>query len=323
MDARRTFIQLYWQGKNLDSWINEYITSFQYDDPSEGESDSLSITLLDTEKKWIGVWIPTKGDYILAAINNVQCGAFLIDDMSFSGRPMQASIKGVSAPANTGFKNTKVSKTWEKVSVQEIASQIAGKYGLSFVYDGPGIVIDSLEQSEQPDSEFLENICKKYGLSMKLYSYKIIIYDDATYESKNAVATIDEEEMLSWSFNSTLDGTYTGGKIQYTNPNDESTIDLVVGDTTRLLESTEKADNLADAKRIIVSAVNDANKVAETISFTLPGLLHQLYSTQVINITGLEAANGRYYITKVSHSVGSGYTLTVEARKIQNRLAVA
>lgn len=320
--GRRTFIQLYYKGQELDQWINDYLTSFSYEDPAAGESDSLSITLHDMEKKWIGKWMPVKGDYLIAAINNEKCGAFLIDDISFSGRPLQANIKGVSTPANTCFKNTKRSKTWKKISIQEIGTQVASTYGLEYIYDGSAIIIDSLEQSEQSDSEFLENLCKKYGLSMKLYSYKLIIYDDAIYEQKQEVATIDEKEMLSWSYNSTLDGTYTGGKIQYTNPNSEKTIDLVVGDSTRLYESTEKADSLEDAKRIIVSAVNEANKELETISFSLPGLLYKIYASNVVEIKGLESANGKYYVTKVSHSVGSGYVMNVEARKIQPRLTV-
>lgn len=320
--GRRTFIQLYYKGEKLDQWINDYLTSFTYDDPAAGESDSISISLRDTEKQWIGKWMPIKGDYLVAAINDKTCGAFLIDDISFSGRPIQANIKGVSTPANTCFKKTKRSKTWEKISIQEIGKQIASVYDLDFVYDGGVVKIDSLEQSEQSDSEFLENLCKKYGLSMKLYYYKLIIYDDAMYEKKEKIKTIDESDMLSWSFNSTLNGTYTGGKIQYTNPNSEKTIDLVVGDSTRLYESTEKADSLQDAKRIIVSAVNEANKDAETISFSLPGLEHELYASNVIEITGLEKANGLYYVSKVSHSVGSGYTISVEARKIQPRLTV-
>lgn len=324
MLARRTFVRLSYKGSKLDKWIDNYVTSFTFDDPASGESDAISLQLRDTNKEWIGAWMPIKGDYVNAYINDVQCGAFLIDDMSFGGRPMSASIKGISAPADTGFKETKRSKTWEMASIQQIGSEIAKTYGLSFMYDADGIRVESLEQSEQTDSEFLTNLCNKYGLSMKLYSNKLIIFDDVRYEAKQAVATIDESEMLpDWSFNTTIQGTYTGGKIQYTDPYSEETIDLVVGDSTRLYESSEKADSLEDAKRIVVAAVNNANKTATTISFSLPGGSRKLYATNTIMITGLGRANGKYFINKVSHSVGGGYTITVEARKLQRRLSIA
>lgn len=320
--ARRTYIQVYYKGKKLDQWINGHVESFTYEDVAAGESDSLSLSLQDIDKKWIGAWKPIMGDIIHAAINDVNHGMFVMDDISFSGRPMTCNIKAVATPLQTGFKKTKVSRTWEKVSVEEIAKGIAAKYGLSITYDAPTVIVDSLEQSEKSDSEFLAELCKKYGLSMKVYAYKIIIYDDAEYEKKQAIKTIDESEMLSWSYNATLNGTYTGGKIQYTNPGNEKTIDLVVGESARLYESTEKADTLEDAKRIVISAVNEANKEAETLSFSVPGLAHKIYASQVINITGLESANGKYFINKVSHSVGGGYILSVEARKIQKRITI-
>ncbi len=323
MDARKAYVHLLYKGKKLDNWIDDYLTSFQYVDPAQGESDTISMTLRDNERKWIGKWMPIKGDYIDAAINEKKCGVFLIDEMNFSGRPTIANIKGVSIPMNSCFKATKRSKTWERVSIQEIGSQIASRYEMKFVYDASVIVIESLEQSEKADSEFLSELCKKYGLSMKVYSNKLIIYDDAVYEQKIAVADIHESYMLSWSYATTINKTYTGGKIQYTSPTTEETIDLVVGDSARLYECTEKADSLEDAKRIVVAAVNEANKSAETISFSVLGTSYNLYASQVINIHDLEDADGRYFITKVTHSVSSsGYVLNVEARKIQKRLSV-
>ena len=63
------------------------------------------------------------------------------------------------------------------------------------------------------------------------------------------------EEMSSFSWNTTLAGSYTGGTITYTDPKPRKTSPIRQAAAKRLLKSSTKADNLADAKRKIEAAV--------------------------------------------------------------------
>lgn len=63
----------------------------------------------------------------------------------------------------------------------------------------------------------MNRLCEDYGLYIKVYFGKIIIYDIDRYESKKAVATYHINDFGDgWSYNTTLTGTYTGATIKYT-----------------------------------------------------------------------------------------------------------
>ena len=53
---------------------------------------------------------------------------------------------------------------------------------------------------------------------MKVYNNKVVIFDIVKQERKDAVLVIREEDTKAWSFNTTIDGTYTGVNLDYTDP---------------------------------------------------------------------------------------------------------
>ena len=303
-----------------------YLENFQYTDPASGESDSISLTLGNWNGKWLAGWFPDKGATLAAriltyswwsksAMVQLVCGTFSLDDISFSGAPDVMTVGAVSTPAADAFKTTERTKTWENSTVQQIAGDIAKRYKLALLYDAPTIKITVLEQSGATDSAFLANICKDYGLSLKVYSSKLVIFDRESYKKKPAVKTIDKGDMLSYTFNTTLAGTYTGGELVYTDAAGKQ-IAYKTGTGPRILKSNARASNAAEAKRKLDAAIKDANHGESTLSFSTMGQ-PTLAAGQTINIAGLGRASGKYYIDKLTHSVGEAYTTAFECSKVQ------
>ena len=58
---------------------------------------------------------------------------------------------------------TKRSQTWEAVTICPVAGEIASRYGLECVYAADEITIKRMEQNKRPDSEFLKELCSRYG----------------------------------------------------------------------------------------------------------------------------------------------------------------
>ena len=227
---RRARVEIEYNGKNITTSLENYLKAFSYTDINTGESDSISISIGDLDRNWIGSWFPTKGDKLTTKIiyenwekENTEevfnCGTFILDDLSFSGWPISGDLGAVSAPANSNFKETKKTKTWESVTLRQIAKEVANNAQVNMYYEEANdITIKSIEQNEQTDSEFLVNLCKDYGLAIKIYSNRITIFNEYTYECKDAKCDIMAKDIQSWTYNTTLSGTYTGGKIKYTNP---------------------------------------------------------------------------------------------------------
>lgn len=325
--ARATII---YNGQNITTSLENQTGGFTYNDPETGSSDDISLTVNDASDKWLNGMFPRLKDRISAVIEVfnwripgdiriLNCGDFLIDDPGFSGPPTQVQFKATSKPADQSFDTQKRTKVWENVTVLQIANEIGGKYGLAVVYTADAINIDSIEQSDQTDSDFINQVCEKYNLSCKIYSHKLVIFDRETYKQGPPVAIIDKGMMESWSYNTTLTGTYTGGKIKYKDEDSGDDVEFTYGSEERLLSVNEKADNQADAEKQIKAAVNKANEDAETMSITIPGDPDRC-STQCVLITGLGVANGKYYCTKVTHSLGSKYTTKLELKKVQKQI---
>ena len=100
----------------------------------------------------------------------LDCGFFILDNYTFSWWPMEGTISAVSVPADSAFRATQRTKTWEKATLQAIGTEIAARAGITLVWDveGEPITVESVEQSEQTDCEFYMNLCNTYGLAMKV-----------------------------------------------------------------------------------------------------------------------------------------------------------
>lgn len=318
----------------LGDKIEQQASALSYTDVASGQSDSVSITLFDIEKEWMGKYMPQKGASLGVKLQltnwgkeekkeTFNCGTFVLDDISFSGRPLSCVLGGVSVPAMDDFKSLKRSKTWEKTTIKNIASEIAKRAGVSLHYSGDSIQIAEIEQNKQTDSAFLYSLCEKYGLAMKVYNNKIVIFSIIAYEKKASVLTLNETDMLSWDYNTTVDGTYTGVKLSYTDPDSDKTITVTIGSKGRMYEQNTQASSKYDAELQAIAMVNGANRKIETMDITIRAN-PKIVASHCVTVKGLGKIDGKYYVDKIVHSVGrGGYQMKLTLHKVQTAIGVA
>lgn len=335
MDPRKATASVSYNGKNIDTKLAEFLRSFSYTDVASGESDSISLVINDKDRKWIKSWFPSKGDSMAASITmknwtkdgekqELSCGQFIIDDFSFSGGPIQLKLEAIAIPANSGFKKTERTKTYENTTLENIANEVAKRAGIKCYYEAGKVSIEKVEQSEKDDCSFLNELVKLYGYAMKIYRNKIVIFSEATYEKKKSVATLTEENIEpNWSWNTTLDGKYTGAKYEYTNNDKNKTFRVTVGSGSRILKVTDSASTLGEAEKITLAKLNEANKNDTTMSVTLTMANKKIIATSCVTIKGLGKLDGKYYVEKVSWDIGSGCKQKLELRKVQERFTKA
>ena len=135
--------------------------------------------------------------------------------------------------------------------------------------------------------------------------------------------TIDESEMIKWEYNETIEGTYTGVDLNYTNPDIDDSINVSMGEEGRMYSINVQANSQYDAELQAAAKVNEANRKMETLTLTIRADI-RIIATLCVDITGLEAINGKYYVDKVKHSIGSsGYTMQLTLHKVQKPIRVA
>ena len=310
--------------------IDTDIEKLAYVDSAADNSDSIDITIDVQDDKWINNWMPEKGATLSAVVNGLhwnrgngmkvlRCGLFTLDDLSYSDMPSTMQMSGVSKPSDSDFSERDREIVWKNTSIKRIGADIAARYGLTFSYDADDYEIESIEQDDT-DSSFYNDLCKDYGLILKVYSKQLWVYDREKYKEKPAVKTYDREgDIIRGSFNytTTLAGTYTGGYFTYTDADKDQDIVCSIGGGSRTKSINQRATSVLDASIQLCAALNNANHEITKISFKVPGEW-SVSAANNICISGYGKLDGKYFVNKVTHSFdkSSGYTAALECSRI-------
>lgn len=338
MVGRRAEPTLTFNGYNVTDQLKAYLSSVKMIDVAAGSSDSISIDMYNAGKIWLTDWYPTKGDEIKGGLifhdwlkdgedERLNLGTFILDSIKFSGGPLSCSFGGLAIPQDQSFKTRQRTKTWENVTLEEIGIEISQRYGLECLYDARYITIDSLEQTDKTDSDFLYSTVKEYGLKMKVYNRRIVIFDMGNLEALDPVTTIRRSDWIDdgWDYEDALEGTYTGAIVKYKGDGSDE-IRVTVGNAdedspkARVLYVNKKCDSEADAVDKGKAEVNTANESATKLSGSIWGK-PEIVSGVTVTVEDLGKANGKYLVDKVTTEVSdSGTKQTVEMHKCYKRL---
>lgn len=310
--------------------IGTDIEKLTYVDNAADNSDSIDITIDAQDNKWINGWLPEKGATISAVVNGLywnhgrgtkvlRCGLFTLDDLSYSDMPSTMQISGVSKPSDSDFSEHDRENVWKNTSIKRIGADIAARYGLTFSYDADDYDIESIEQ-DGTDSSFYNGLCKDYGLILKIYAKQLWVYDREKYKEKPAVKTYHRDGDIirgSFSYTTTLAGTYTGGYFTYTDADKDQDIKCSIGGGTRTKSINQRATSVLDASIQLCAALNNANHEITKISFKVPGEW-SVCAANNICISGYGKLDGKYFVNKITHSFdkSGGYTAALECSRI-------
>ena len=336
MNPRKASVSCFYNGVNATAQIADYLDSFTYTDVASGTSDSISLTLTDRDRKWTGPWFPQKSDRLAPVILTENwsaegdtrffpCGLFRVDDFTFhGGRPVTLDLEGVALPADGAFKAEERTETYEQTNLREIGQRIAERAGIELRYEAANVNVSKTEQSGQTDCDFYNELVTKYGLALKIYHDRLVVFSEAAYEAKPVKATLTESDFESgWEWNTTLSGTYTGVRYQYANSEKDTTITAEAGSGERILKCNEAADNATEARLIALAALNNANKAATTMRLTLSLARPGLIASDCVEIAGFGNLSGKYYVEKITHTLGGGYSMSLELRRVGKRFSDA
>lgn len=335
VDGRRITADVAYNNNNITRDIEDFVDSISFTDNLSGQADDISISLADRERRWVtSAWIPKKGASLNVSLlisagwgqdkqTTRSLGYFEIDELSTNGPPNKISVKATSIPQSSSLKGEKKTKAWEKTNLKKIAGDIAKNNKLSLYYsadDNP--TYDRIDQENQSDVAFLNKLCSDAGLALKIANKKIIILDEADLEREPAVETISRTDprLKEYSGKDSLTTVYKSCRVKYTDAKKKKTFTYTFTPknpplgATRILEVSEEVSSQEAAITLAKKNLRNANKEATTFSIRMAGFL-QLYAGQCINLKDFGAFDGKYIITSLSGSIGSGSETSMELRK--------
>jgi len=334
MLSRRTTLKVKYNDHDITQDISKLIESFSYTDNATGVADSVTLTINDSKGVWMNGWYPEKGDYLKATIETLNweregdnkslfCGAFLIDNPSYSGPPKKVTLDGQSSPINGQFKDVERSKTWRASSFKNIATTIANRSGLKLIFDSQkNPVLTKAVQNKQPDSTFLNDLCIKYGYGLKINNKYLIVYNIEEYEQKEAVAVynLDQSTIVNYSFSTVpLQTNYSHVKMRYKNNGANLWFsygtDQQANDDMKIFKILEIAESYSEAETRCLAKLKELRKSDTKLALTVVGNTKLLGGSCIV-LKDFGRFSGKYFIEDVTHSIAPGYQTTINARRI-------
>lgn len=330
--GRRAWVNIIYKKHTADAMRN-YIESFTYKDCATENFDNISITLDNSDFRFCKSWFPKKKDKLIASIvvkdwnqlgdakKTLRCGTYMIDAPHFSGVPDICQINAICAPENTSFRTAERDKVWKKVTLNELATAITGKYGIGLKFIGSDVSIGTVEQRSTTDCDFLCSMAADYAYGMKIYRSKVLIYDKAKMEAQSTTGTIYKHQILGeYDWNTKIYGTYTGAKMRYTTDEDKEVM-CKVGKGPRWLKVSGTADSIGQARKMALAQLNTENETTTTLTITITGNIKYL-ATETVDIKGLHKLSGKYFIEEAEHNIdcSGGYTTKLTMHKVQRRI---
>ena len=352
--GRRAWLIVTYNGKDISESLAQYVLSFSYTDNLTGQVDDISITLEDRAELWEADWMPERGatlDITICTYNwsdlyseeqDLQLGKFEIDELEVSSAPNVVTIKAVaiSISDDSTLRSTLRSHTWENISVQKAANDIAWQNGMKLQWycdDNPNI--DKLEQNDESDLDVLQKICDDAGFALKVTTDTIIIFDVEKFEKEDVYAEyyhpgttilnivenqpkpVQTDALLNYSFKAKIRDVYKKCHVKYAKDKDKSVIEstFIAPDKKEkegaTLEVHQQVSSQAEADRLAKKKLREKNCEEFTGSFASDGNMG-LCPGETIEMIGFGNFSGKYIITQAKHDISSsGFTSSVEIRK--------
>ena len=164
-------------GKPVASLFNERLISVTITDKEGITSDTISCELNDSNPF---AEIPKKGDTISAMLGYKETGladfgSFTADDPEVRCLPYGMTVNGKGANVRDGFKQRRA-RHWDKKTVKDIVSQIAGENGLEAVVDDEAgsYTYEWFGQQDESDLHVVERLARRHGALFSVKGGKLV-----------------------------------------------------------------------------------------------------------------------------------------------------
>ncbi|MCD8024755.1 MAG: hypothetical protein LUE64_04400 [Candidatus Gastranaerophilales bacterium] len=256
---KKPVVTLKYNGQDASSDFSKYLSSLEFREYEDEQSDELSLSLNDNDNYFSNLWYPEKGDKLECSIgygaDNFSLGIFTIDENSFNfgTEGARLELKALATSTNFSVRTAKITN-WSGYTLNQIAAKIGKSYGFEVLGNTGNISAGTIVQKNESDIAFLKRISRLYGYIFSIKDGYLTFIDLSELENADTLFDLDKTQINSLNLTDTVTKIYGKATVQY--------LDL----KTKTVKSytavgnTEITDTLKIYKRC--SSLNEAQIVA-------------------------------------------------------------
>lgn len=296
-------------------WFKESEVQKASGSSSGSVSGALKIQCAMFRRNWDG----SGADKIL------ECGQFELDSITSQGPPATVTIKATSLSYGNSIRQTKKTFAWENYYLKSIAKRITENNGMGLMYlSSQNPKFSRQEQYKESDIAFLKRLCHDAGCSLKVTNNILVIFDQAEYEAKPSIKTLEIGDGCERYKLSTKDeDSYTSCRVSYTK-SDGTVISSTVyvddynpdDEKNQCLKITRRVSSKAEATKLAHEMLRLHNKFAFEGTFTYPFDPSLCAGCTVRLGESYGAFKGKYMIKRASHKIDSSSTTQITLRHV-------
>lgn len=265
---------------------------------AEGQADSVEIRLNDTRFLWDG-WDPKEGETLTVSKEAATTGTMWIT----SAKPENGLFTLRASSVPKAAIHTRVDKAWENVHLSQIASDIAGKYGLSFEeYGVEDVFYPYLRQQNTSDLVFLREQGIFESCSVLVFDQKLVLFNEPFLEKEAPKGSLKIEAKRDFEYTDDSGKNYQICKVQSGVYKGEFWDQTVQEERTLYPKRNIYVTSNGEATRYAKGILRFANKKNRY------GILYQPFlpdysagSTVHLETTGYLSWDGSVFITRLRH----------------------
>lgn len=303
-------IKIIYSGENIAQKIS--IEKIYYTQYAANHADVLELHFNDTARNWSN-WDDgkMKGQEITVEIGEIKSGKMYISSCTVEGGAFV--LRALSVPLSY---NTTHSKSWEKITLEELAKEIASNHGLNCkTYSTKNKKRKFIQQNNDGDFEFLQRRAELEGACFVIFNGVLNLYDEKKLENDTPGATIDldEPKFTSCSPNDATDRIIKEYTVKNGRFNGTATTREGVETKTEAIDEPLESDN--DALEIATARLRAVNKEARTIVIETD-LRPAISAGSVVKLESSQKKNwaGAAFVYKLRHDLKKNKT-KIWARK--------
>lgn len=317
---------------SLEGKLLDRITKVVASESEKEESDSFE---MESDDRAAGLPLPQGGEKLrlwmgYGGSTLAHMGDYVIDEVGFTGPPMQMQISGKSVDlVNIDIKAPRPISRDNCDTVTDLAKAIAQEHGLEarIHADVDAIVLGHLVQLSESNLSVLSRIAKQYDLSLRLAAGVLTLRPNAARLplSDAALGTqlvLRGQDLGRYRWRSKSRDRYDGAQAHWTEPGEVRRRTISVGGDKAVYDVRHDARSEADAKRIAEAKLHQTARETASLSIELPGKPLLRAGARVLLVDIPDPFAGYWSVESVTHTMTKGgYTTSAEMVYTAERLS--